>query len=227
MRDGEVVEGNKSISYYLPKNYVQCVHPAGVYSTSLNLANECTYTVWPAVDSGHGTPPLTTTIFMLEPGESASLLIPPSRSGQLWACTLCSYGLTGRFNCLTGDCGTGSEECASAQTVPPVTGWQQCVEQLDYHDKGVLELSKACQDLMIVKQLFASLSSKKWDSNQGKCNILLWNVESWGSLPSQSHKRLLMQDQTGYEEKCLGRENPSNSVLNDGQHQDEVAEVDA
>ncbi|KAK3012892.1 hypothetical protein RJ639_009709 [Escallonia herrerae] len=77
---------------------------------------------------------------------------------------------------------------------------------------------------MIVKQLFASLSSKKWDSNQGKCNILLWNVESWGSLPSQSHKRLLMQDQTGYEEKCLGRENPSNSVLNDGQHQDEVAE---
>ncbi|KAK2991105.1 hypothetical protein RJ640_010461 [Escallonia rubra] len=80
---------------------------------------------------------------------------------------------------------------------------------------------------MIVKQLFASLSSKKWDSNQGKCNILLWNVESWGSLPSQSHKRLLMQDQTGYEEKCLGRENPSNSVLNDGQHQDEVAEVDA
>ncbi|KAK3007704.1 hypothetical protein RJ639_013313 [Escallonia herrerae] len=94
---------------------------AGVYSTSLNLANECTYTVWPAVVSGHGTPPLTTTIFMLEPGESASLLIPPSWSGQLWAHTLCSYGLTGRFNCLTGHCGTGSEECASAQTVPAVT----------------------------------------------------------------------------------------------------------
>ncbi|KAK3000788.1 hypothetical protein RJ639_021454 [Escallonia herrerae] len=85
---------------------------AGVYSTSLNLANECTYTVWPAMVSGHGTPPLTTTIFMLEPGESASLSIPPSWSGQLWARTLCSYGLTGRFNCLTGDYGTGSEECA-------------------------------------------------------------------------------------------------------------------
>ncbi|KAK3004511.1 hypothetical protein RJ639_017961 [Escallonia herrerae] len=94
---------------------------AGVYSTSLKLANECTYVVWPGVVSGHGTPPLTTTNFTLEPGESASILIPASWSGQLWARTLCSYDLTGRFNCLTGDCGTGSEECASEQTVPPVT----------------------------------------------------------------------------------------------------------
>ncbi|KAK3000170.1 hypothetical protein RJ639_023435 [Escallonia herrerae] len=94
---------------------------AGVYSTSLKLSNECTYTVWPAVVSGRGTPPLTTTIFMLEPGESATLLIPASWSGQLWARTLCSYDLTGRFHCLTGDCGTGSEECASVQTFPPVT----------------------------------------------------------------------------------------------------------
>ncbi|KAK3041163.1 hypothetical protein RJ639_028642 [Escallonia herrerae] len=94
---------------------------AGVYSTSLELANECTYTVWPAVVSGHGTPPLATTIFMLEPGESASLLIPASWSVQLWARTLCSYDFTGLFNCLTGNCGTGSAECASAQTVPPVT----------------------------------------------------------------------------------------------------------
>ncbi|KAK2990491.1 hypothetical protein RJ640_004193 [Escallonia rubra] len=94
---------------------------AGVYSTSLKLSNECTYTVWPGVVSGHGTLPLATTTFTLEQGESASLFIPASWSGQLWARTLCSYDLTGRFNCLTGDCGTGSEECASAQTVPPVT----------------------------------------------------------------------------------------------------------
>ncbi|KAK2988243.1 hypothetical protein RJ640_000004 [Escallonia rubra] len=93
----------------------------GVYSTSLNLANECTYTVWPALVSGHGAPPLTTIIFMLKPGELASLLIPASWSSQLWARTLCSYGLTGRFNCLTDNCGTGSVECASAQTVSLVT----------------------------------------------------------------------------------------------------------
>ncbi|KAK2979928.1 hypothetical protein RJ640_002189 [Escallonia rubra] len=92
-----------------------------VYSTSLELTNGCTSTVWPGVVSGHGTPPLTVTIFTLEPGESASLFIPASWSGLLWARTLCSYDLTGRFNCLNGDCGTGSEECASVQTVPPVT----------------------------------------------------------------------------------------------------------
>ncbi|KAK3000168.1 hypothetical protein RJ639_023433 [Escallonia herrerae] len=102
-------------------NAILLFSAAGVYSTSLKLANECTYTVWPALVSGHGTPPLTTTTFTLEPGESASLLIPPSWSGQLWARTLCSYDLTSRFNCVTGDCGTGSEECISAQTVPPVT----------------------------------------------------------------------------------------------------------
>ncbi|KAK2968140.1 hypothetical protein RJ640_007529 [Escallonia rubra] len=58
---------------------------------------------------------------MLEPGESASIFIPPSWSGQLWARTLCSYDVTGRFNCLTGDCGTGSGENAPVQTVPAVT----------------------------------------------------------------------------------------------------------
>ncbi|KAK2988979.1 hypothetical protein RJ640_020444, partial [Escallonia rubra] len=53
---------------------------------------------------------------------STSIFIPAGPwSGQLWARTLCSYDYTGRFTCLTGDCGTGSAECASAQTVPPVT----------------------------------------------------------------------------------------------------------
>ncbi|KAK3001705.1 hypothetical protein RJ639_020514 [Escallonia herrerae] len=97
---------------------------AGASSTRLKLANECSYTIWPGVVSGRGTPPLstTTTSFTLEPGESASIFIPAGPwSGQIWARTLCSYDYTGRFTCLTGDCGTGSAECASAQTVPPVT----------------------------------------------------------------------------------------------------------
>ncbi|KAK3000171.1 hypothetical protein RJ639_023436 [Escallonia herrerae] len=102
-------------------NAILLYSAAGVHPTSLELTNECASTVWPGVVSGHGTPPLTVTIFTLEPGESASLFIPASWSGQLWARTLCSYDLTGRFNCLSGDCGTGSEECASDQTVPPVT----------------------------------------------------------------------------------------------------------
>ncbi|KAK2979095.1 hypothetical protein RJ640_005846 [Escallonia rubra] len=118
--DGSI-EGERWANLMVLRRHRSTAASRRIYSTSLNLANECTYNVWSAVVSGHGTPPLTTTIFMLEPGELASLLIPPSWSGQLWARTLCSYGLTGRFNCLTGDYGTGSEECASAQTVPPVT----------------------------------------------------------------------------------------------------------
>ncbi|KAK2987640.1 hypothetical protein RJ640_005842 [Escallonia rubra] len=95
---------------------------AGVYSTKFKLENECSYTVWPRVVPGNGTQPLTTTTpLKLEPGESASIFIPVSWFGQLWARTRCSYDITGRFTCLTGDCGTGSAECDSAQTVPPVT----------------------------------------------------------------------------------------------------------
>ncbi|KAK2988980.1 hypothetical protein RJ640_020445 [Escallonia rubra] len=112
--------------------------PTGAYSTRLKLANECSYTVWPGVVSGRGTPPFstTTTSFTLEPGESAYIFIPAGAwSGQLWARTRCSYDYTGRFTCLTGDCGTGSAECASAQTVPPVT-----IAEFNISSNGGLDL---------------------------------------------------------------------------------------
>ncbi|KAK2988975.1 hypothetical protein RJ640_020440 [Escallonia rubra] len=110
----------------------------GAYSTRLKLANECGYTIWPGVVSGRGESPVSTpaTSFTLEPGESASIFIPVGPwSGQLWARTHCSYDYTGRFTCLTGDCGTGSTECASAQTVPPVT-----VAEFNISGNGGLDL---------------------------------------------------------------------------------------
>ncbi|KAK3037176.1 hypothetical protein RJ639_031063 [Escallonia herrerae] len=110
----------------------------GAYSTRLKLANECGYTIWPGIVSGRGKPPVSTptTSFTLEPGESASIFIPAGPwSGQLWARTLCSYDYTGRFTCLTGDCGTGSAECSSAQTVPLVT-----VAEFNISGNGGLDL---------------------------------------------------------------------------------------
>ncbi|KAK2982952.1 hypothetical protein RJ640_006366 [Escallonia rubra] len=118
-----------------------------VYSTSLNLANECTYTVWPAVVSGHGMPPLTTTIFMLEQGESASLLIPASWSGQLWARSLCSYDFTDRFNCLTGDCGTGPQNALGADRAAGdgTTACNQEMPLVKFISSGGRSSSKALQ----------------------------------------------------------------------------------
>ncbi|KAK3024440.1 hypothetical protein RJ639_042972 [Escallonia herrerae] len=93
----------------------------GAYSATFTLVNQCGYTVWPGLLSGAGTPPLPTTGFALQPGESNSVPVPPSWSGRLWGRTLCSTDATGRFTCVTGDCGSGTTECSGAGGVPPVT----------------------------------------------------------------------------------------------------------
>ncbi|KAK3001699.1 hypothetical protein RJ639_020508 [Escallonia herrerae] len=111
-----------SLFFFLSLHAILIFSAAGVHSTTLKLANECSFTVWPGLVSGHGTPPLSTTTFTLAPGGLASISIPAaSWSGQLWARTLCSYDSTGGFTCLTGDCGTGSAECGGALTVPLAT----------------------------------------------------------------------------------------------------------
>ncbi|KAK2975907.1 hypothetical protein RJ640_027541, partial [Escallonia rubra] len=90
---------------------------------------------WPRVVPGNGSQPLTaTTTLTLEPGESASIFIPATWYGQIWACTRCSYDFTGGFTCLTGNFDTGSAECDSAQTVPPVT-----VAEFNISGNGVLD----------------------------------------------------------------------------------------
>ncbi|CAK9157004.1 unnamed protein product [Ilex paraguariensis] len=90
-------------------------------SAKFTLVNQCSYTVWPGILSGAGTPQLSTTGFALQPGQSNSIPVPPSWSGRLWGRTLCNQDPTGKFTCVTGDCGSGTLECAGAGAVPPAT----------------------------------------------------------------------------------------------------------
>ncbi|CAK9169208.1 unnamed protein product [Ilex paraguariensis] len=94
---------------------------SGVMSAKFTLVNQCSYTVWPGILSGAGTPQLSTTGFALQPGQSNSIPVPPSWSGRLWGRTLCNQDPTGKFTCVTGDCGSGTLECAGAGAVPPAT----------------------------------------------------------------------------------------------------------
>lgn len=72
--------------------------------------------------SGAGTPPLSTTGFVLQPGESNAISLPPAWSGRLWGRTLCSQdSTTGKFSCITGDCGSSTVECAGGGAAPPAT----------------------------------------------------------------------------------------------------------
>lgn len=92
-----------------------------VFSSTFTLTNKCDYTVWPGLLSGAGTASLSTTGFALEKGESKSIDVPSSWSGRLWGRTLCSQDSTGKFSCVTGDCGSSKLECAGAGASPPAT----------------------------------------------------------------------------------------------------------
>ncbi|XP_019420884.1 PREDICTED: uncharacterized protein LOC109331061 isoform X2 [Lupinus angustifolius] len=94
----------------------------GSYSTTFNIVNKCSYTVWPGILTGAGTPPLSTTGFTLAPGESNTIAIPAAWSGRIWGRTLCSQDTaTGKFSCITGDCDSSTEECAGGGAAPPAT----------------------------------------------------------------------------------------------------------
>lgn len=91
------------------------------YSTTFSIVNKCSYTVWPGILTGAGTTPLSNTGFVLQPGESNTLPMPPNWSGRLWGRTLCTQDSTGKFSCATGDCGSSTLECAGGGAAPPAT----------------------------------------------------------------------------------------------------------
>ncbi|XP_062199442.1 thaumatin-like protein 1b [Phragmites australis] len=95
---------------------------SGAVSTTFTLTNSCGSMVWPGLLSSTGSPPLSTTGFPLAPGESRSVDAPAAWSGRIWGRTLCAAGQSsGRFSCTTGECGSGTVECAGGGAAPPAT----------------------------------------------------------------------------------------------------------
>ncbi|KAK9269943.1 hypothetical protein L1049_025516 [Liquidambar formosana] len=94
---------------------------SGVLSRTYTITNKCDYTVWPGILSNAGTAALSTTGFALQKGESKTITAPASWGGRFWGRTLCSQDSTGKFSCVTGDCGSGKLECAGSGATPPAT----------------------------------------------------------------------------------------------------------
>ncbi|GKV51675.1 hypothetical protein SLEP1_g58307 [Rubroshorea leprosula] len=110
---------------------------SGVYSSTFTIRNKCDYPVWPGILSVAGTPELSTTGFLLQPGESSSLSVPTSWSGRLGGRTLCTQDSFGKFSCLTGDCGSSTMECAGGGAAPPATLAKftlNCAGGLDFYE---------------------------------------------------------------------------------------------
>ncbi|VVB10088.1 unnamed protein product [Arabis nemorensis] len=112
-------------------------------STTFTVVNQCNYTVWPGLLSGAGTTPLPTTGFSLASSESRLISIPASWSGRIWARTLCNQNsTTGKFKCVTGDCGSSQIECSGAGANPPATLAEFTLNgagDLDFYDVSLVD----------------------------------------------------------------------------------------
>uniref|UniRef100_A0A0E0LX23 Thaumatin-like protein n=1 Tax=Oryza punctata TaxID=4537 RepID=A0A0E0LX23_ORYPU len=90
-------------------------------SKSFAITNNCEYTVWPGILSSAGSAGMDSTGFVLAPGQSRTMSVPTGWSGRFWGRTLCSTDDAGKFTCVTGDCGSGRQECAGGGAAPPAT----------------------------------------------------------------------------------------------------------
>ncbi|XP_019414009.1 PREDICTED: thaumatin-like protein 1b [Lupinus angustifolius] len=95
--------------------------PTGVIAATFTFVNRCDYTVWPGILANAGSPPLDSTGFELPKLTSRTFQPPTAWSGRFWARTGCNFDGSGSGSCLTGDCGSGQQECNGAGAAPPVT----------------------------------------------------------------------------------------------------------
>ncbi|KAJ0085521.1 hypothetical protein Patl1_09532 [Pistacia atlantica] len=114
----------------------------GVMSTTFIMINKCDYTVWPGILSSADAPALSTTGFALQKGESKTITAPTSWGGRMWGRTLCSEDSTGKFSCVTGDCGSNKVECSGSGAAPPATLAEFKLDGyggLDYYDVSLVD----------------------------------------------------------------------------------------
>ncbi|CDO96934.1 unnamed protein product [Coffea canephora] len=114
-----------------------------VQSTKFKIVNKCRHTIWPGILTGANRRPLNSTGFILKSGKSITLSVPSSWSGRIWGRTDCSTDpSTGKFSCLTADCGSGRVECAGSGAVPPATLAEFTLngdQGLDFYDVSLVD----------------------------------------------------------------------------------------
>lgn len=76
--------------------------------------------MWAGTLNNADKPQLAQTGFRLDPGASNTVVAPAGWGGRMWGRTLCSTDSTGKFSCVTGDCGV-VVPCNGAGAIPPAT----------------------------------------------------------------------------------------------------------
>ncbi len=84
---------------------------------TVTFVNALSQTIW--VGSGQQTaqPGLSTTGWVLQPGQSESISVPDHWNGRFWGRTGCAFDASGHGHCQTGDC-DGKFQCPGYGSIP-------------------------------------------------------------------------------------------------------------
>lgn len=111
------------------------------FSSIFTITNNCPHTIWPGTLAGSGTPPLPTTGFQLNSGQSARITSVPGWSGRIWARTGCTFNELGVGTCQTGDCG-GRLQCDGNGATPPASLFEITLgkgNDKDFYDVSIVD----------------------------------------------------------------------------------------
>ena len=115
----------------------------GVRSATFTIKNNCPFTIWPGTLTGAGKPQLSSTGFELASGATQALDVPAGWSGRFWARSQCSTDGTGKFTCVTADCGSGQVLCNGAGAIPPATLVEltlaETADRQDFYDVSLVD----------------------------------------------------------------------------------------
>ncbi|XP_047161394.1 uncharacterized protein LOC124831449, partial [Vigna umbellata] len=105
-----------------PSSVVPCANvvPKPWASAGLTIANNCSYPVWPGIQSSPQYPVVARGGFFLPPNSEQWIGFSDLWSGRIWGRLGCNFDAAGRGKCITGDCGSGLY-CNKLSCVPPVT----------------------------------------------------------------------------------------------------------
>ena len=97
-------------------------------------------TIWVASGEQTPTPALTTTGWVLPPGQFVTITVPDRWNGRFWGRTGCRFDATGGGHCETGDC-AGRFQCRQYGAMPATlaefnfNAWQN----LDFYDVSMVD----------------------------------------------------------------------------------------
>ncbi|CAL5383449.1 unnamed protein product [Camellia sinensis] len=146
-------------------------------SATFTILNKCQHSIWPGIQSNAGIDQLSVTGFALQKGESKTITAPTSWGGRFWGRTLCTEdSTTGKFTCVTGDCGTGKVDCAGNNAATPATLAEFTLDGsngLDFYDVSLVDGYNI--PMLVVPQ----------GGTRGNCTTMGCAVDLNGACPSE------------------------------------------